>query len=1157
MAAVHRILGNHRNDLLAATVTSTAVKSSTDIRLVATTQTGNATVNLTGPYTGAADTVVDVEITDILTATVPRVSAPSFSGAGNGVMTLGAVTSGSVAQTITVKLTDTGILTVNAALNFDEVVLQAKATGDAGNGIQISIDRSGLVFTESDFSLLRSLEEGKDILEGPEYEWSTVAARSDGTIPDTAKRLTFGDDPTIYRQWKSYADGQWQYHLHPALERAMPKGTRIVFVTEGRTVTITQGATTETYTDIITPYDLLAALQESSNLIEVVGVVVPDKQPGGMAMRELRARTDAHALPTSGEGSDYATGFTDITVDATAATELIQATCWAISNKEYPSAALGKEVWQVKGSVSGILNTHAISGEVVTAADVQFTIPQKMPDGYNPDDINQRGRFRVQSINYASRDEGEEPPPICPKSLVLGVAATDKTLTCVYTKRPSTECDCEAMRPEGRLNPECLGLDFIDGEEAMATDPGYITRLQTLATWHNTFTRSNTEITTAGELRSADYDLQLADIARDELLAALEDVYGGALTTQALWEAAWDTAMSTADTDLTVLEGVGTITPSTVVVKALPNAPGVVYVADDYYANGTNYYKCTTGGTVGNYPQLFGYADFSGLGNELGVTYSVILGHDYDGISASNGLIYKGIAEFLCVAKEDAINGSAAGSDVDVNSIATIATDPGFKYDPETWAKRITAACNVVRAVAGLPPKKGKTGTKWSPCWSDDLSDDYYWEINGSEYQPAFTNKIYHACITCCNGEGQEEVFPTHEFAFALMVKCPELLLEGDTVTLVIGESGWPATYQVGDVLTLPVIAAAPLELAGGVDGNDTLTWAVNSSTAGALPAYPVPLITTPVAYTGAAAQFTITPGVIDFAPGDAFTFAIEGGHYRWRRDSGTWSDTLPIADSQALADGLALTCSSGPPPSLAVGDSWQWQVTQPFSPVNIVNPVINTAFEWTGSSVTLHAALPAAQAIPAVLVALHTLPLTATVTLAGSLNNSTWWTVPMTVQAGPMVAFLTGKTAQYLELRITGATGAKIGWWWAGTPFQPSHNASTLTLSRVYGMARGSGLNPAALYRGAGQGGELSWNTGDSGWLETADMTELLALAQRVKTYHDEPFALTPSIHSPTETALVVMNTDELEFTDVLRFQDRSATRYLSASIPLRAVLE
>jgi hypothetical protein len=185
MAAVHRIMGNHRNDLLAATITSTGVKSSTDIRLVATTQTGNATVGLTGPYTGAANAVVDVEILNTLTDTIPRVSAPSFAGAGNGVLTTGAITSGSLAQTLTIKLTDTGVLTVNAALNFDEVVLQAKAIGDAGNGIQFTIDRTALVFTDTAYSLINDIEAGKEMLEGPEFEWSTVAARSDGTIPDT------------------------------------------------------------------------------------------------------------------------------------------------------------------------------------------------------------------------------------------------------------------------------------------------------------------------------------------------------------------------------------------------------------------------------------------------------------------------------------------------------------------------------------------------------------------------------------------------------------------------------------------------------------------------------------------------------------------------------------------------------------------------------------------------------------------------------------------------------------------------------------------------------------------------------------------------------------------------------------------------------------
>jgi len=1146
MAAVHRIIGNHRNDLLGATITSSAVKSATDIRLVSTTATGNATVGLTGPYTGADDTVVDVEILDTLTATVPRVSSPSFSGVGNGLMTVGTVTSGAPAQTITVSLTDTGTLTTHASLDFDECVLQAKAEGDDGNGIQIAIDRSGLVFTGSDYSLLRDLDAGKETLEGPEYEWATVAAHSDGTVPDTAKRLTFGDDPTIYRQWKSYSDGGWQYHLYPALERAVPKGTRIVFVTGGRTVTVTQDTTVETYTAIITPYDLLSALQKGSNLISVVGVVAPDKQPGGMAMRELRARTDAHALPTTGEGSDYATGFTDIAIGAGAATELIQAKCWAISNKEYPSAALGKEVWQVSGSVSGELATHFRTGDTYSGNDVAFSIPQKLPDGYTTDDVNQRGRFRVEDISYAARDDGAEPPPICPKSLVLGVAAVDKKLVCVYTKRPGTECECGDMRPEGRLNPECLGLDFIEGETDMATDAGYIARLQTLATWHNTFTRSNTQITSDGELRSADYDLQLADIARDELLACLEDIYGGAVTTQALWEASWDSAMSTADSDLSVLETVGTVpAASSVVIREITAIAGIAFVADDYYAHDGAFYKCVTGGTNA----LSAGGASSVLGNELGVTYPWYLG--YDGTTMTP----VGFAEFRCITKEEAMG--SVGSAVDANSISVRPNDPGFKYDPETWAKRITAACNVVRAVAGLPPKKGKTGTKWNPCWSDDLSDGYYWKINGDEYKPAFTNKIYHATATCCSKTQQEEVYATHEFAFALMVKCPEKLVEGDTVTLVIGDAGWPATYQVGDVLTLPVIAAAPLELAGGIDGNDLLTWAVNSSTAGALTPYTVPLLTTPAAYTGAAAQFTITPGTIAFATGDAFTLALEGGHFRWRRDSGSWSATTVVADSHDLGDGLTLGFAAGPPPSLVTGDSWQWQVTQPYSPVSITSPVPYEGFEWPGSSVTLMAGFPSARPIPAVMIALHTLPLTATVTLAGSLDNSIWWTVPMTVQAGPVVVFLTGKTAQYLELRIAGSAGARIGWWWVGTPFQPSHNASTLTLSRVYGMARGGGLNPAALYRGQGQAGELAWDAMGGGWLEPDDMAEWLAHLDHAKAHGDEPFCLTPNAAIPTESALVVADGDEVVFSDVLKFQDSRSVRYLSASIPLRAVLE
>jgi hypothetical protein len=223
-----------------------------------------------------------------------------------------------------------------------------------------------------------------------------------------------------------------------------------------------------------------------------------------------------------------------------------------------------------------------------------------------------------------------------------------------------------------------------------------------------------------------------------------------------------------------------------------------------------------------------------------------------------------------------------------------------------------------------------------------------------------------------------------------------------------------------------------------------------------------------------------------------------------------------------------------------------------------VLNPIPGQGFEWgSGGDVTLHADLGAEQSIPAALIALHTLPAGATLTLAGSVDDATWWTETITIQAGPLALYLTGRTARYLELRITDAPGARIGWWWAGTPFQPSHNASTLTLSRVYGMARGGGLNPAALYRGQGRAGELAWEATGGGWLEPADMAEWLIHLDHAKAYGDEPFCLTPNVAIPAESALVIAEGDEVKFTDVLRFQDSQSVRYLSASIPLRAVLE
>ena len=69
--------------------------------------------------------------------------------------------------------------------------------------------------------------------------------------------------------------------------------------------------------------------------------------------------------------------------------------------------------------------------------------------------------------------------------------------------------------------------------------------------------------------------------------------------------------------------------------------------------------------------------------------------------------------------------------------------------------------------------------------------------------------------------------------------------------------------------------------------------------------------------------------------------------------------------------------------------------------------------------------------------------------------------------------------------------------------------------------------------------------------------MAEFLALLDQTKVAGDEPFAICPNVALPSETALVVANGDEVKFEDVLSFQAGASRRFLSASRPLRAVIE
>ena len=69
-------------------------------------------------------------------------------------------------------------------------------------------------------------------------------------------------------------------------------------------VEVYPGSPPETYTGIVTLYDLLDQLKTQSVLVDVEGVVANDRSPTGQAAHELQTRTDAYFEPSSGEGSE-------------------------------------------------------------------------------------------------------------------------------------------------------------------------------------------------------------------------------------------------------------------------------------------------------------------------------------------------------------------------------------------------------------------------------------------------------------------------------------------------------------------------------------------------------------------------------------------------------------------------------------------------------------------------------------------------------------------------------------------------------------------------------------------------------------------------------------------------------------------------------------
>lgn len=1023
-----RYIGNRGNALREATLTpSTVLPVEGQVQEIPVGRLGTGAAVLSGPYTGAEAATYDVEIIDTI-ADDPFVTAVVDSGVGSGTLT--DVAAFGVAQTYTVELGNDGIPQLAAGVDFEGVRIVARTTGAGGNVLSIDIDQSGLTFTAQAFSLLDDLQAGaggpNSGVEGAAFDWDTKVLSADNIIPADAHRVSFGEDRTnIYLAYKRYLDGEWSYHFVPAIKRTVPAGTIVNFVTGGRLVTVNNGDSPapEDFAGIITVFDLLNAIKTQSALLDVSGVVAYDRSPTGQASRELLLRTDAHCELSTGSGSEFATGFVDTFANANAATELVTATCVAVSAADHPLARVGAERWNLKGSVSGALGV-IVTGEPFTdpAGKFGLTIPRKLPEAYEV----QVGRFTLDSIHYVTRANNLK-PPICPVALTLGSEAVDQTITLTWTERPTDECACSNMQIP-RLSAFCLGLFDTEGGSTVGYQADTITKLTALYSWYATTAAARSTFDAA---TYAGFVLGLEEPA----LSAPNSV---------------------------------NYTEATLPYTQPPGAKSLTEIVQDYEA------------AIARIDPL-----------EAGALRTA-------GMSAWDDAVTELEADI-----------DAAG--------ARLQSVPAVRY---------ATLLDVALISAGISPLGGADASiieSGDGCWRD-LGGDY-WTMVGSDkggYAPVFNNAPFYSCRLSADGK---KYFSTKEFGGQINIACPEKLVYGDEIVLVIGGSARGATYTLGDVLTVPIVAGQDLQLAGGQDGNRILDFYVSGSVDGAFPNYVFDQdAPAPYTLTGEL-EFLYAPGGIPNRKGDRWTFATEGGHYRWRKNGGAWNlDSPPAAISitpAAFDSGLLLAFVPGAAPSFEVGDTFSFRALQPWAVSNVQTPT-KSMWRWNEATPTLVADAGAAPVpITGAVIARHTIPSGATITLeGGDVAGVYLWTETLTWREGVIAAeFETPRAARYTRWSLTGATGGGIGWAWAGEMFATVLHGE-ISLVDEYKLESGTeGLDEGGRYFAQTKSGDLTFQNES---LTQADADGLAALVQWAKTHHDEPLAIIPNIERPDEAYMV-----------------------------------
>jgi len=1208
-------LSNLDNILREATLTMTNIVASAAVyRTDESAKAGGGEVSLSGLYTGQSDATFDVEIVDATISGTPRISLPVFRGVGNGAISSVAAISGSAAQEITISLADLGTETTKAYAPFQSVTLRARASGTSGNAINVSINNSGLTRTPTAYSLNSPLVAQNNEYIGDQWNFGHSALNPEGTIRTDAPRISFGDDPQIYRAYKRYQNGNYIYSFSPVPQRDVAQGEKVLAVTGTRTVTITDGITPETYTGIVTLYDLLSQINATSALVEVVGVVANDLHPGGMGINDLSVQTSSYVNGITKDGSRYARRATlGLTVAATAPTEHFVIECTE-------NATANQERWSVSGTVSGDL-PDAITGDAYAHTPLGFTIPEGVLPAFTPSgDIT--AEFRP-----VSRSEDTPIPCLNFYQPRLGVNATDKTLTWVYTHRPTVTCDCDAQPVEGGPNPDCLGVDDLGGDMATLADAHRL-RLERVRNWSNDWIKTTRMLSNPYEIVTETADIRVARAVTDLLVQTLNALYTN--TDARLRNTAWQASHTYAVDDIrepvtangyryraSAVTGTSNSTEPTwpVVIGATVTDSGVVWecigltpiaLFDQEFATvksnlvgfidgpSAPAWETQPGPTLTIFPRIIPTTRNAhsyvlvksppallGAGSGTEPTWPTsggtvadgvltwqddgaywIASHSYPAgsiITPYNGRIFKNAATGTSSATEpnwDAntvTDGGITWVSINNPAVRTNILSPettdlgGVSSSVLEYAGTFAEQMAIILSSAGIEPSFSLASTLGNACWHDHPSEFWWVCQDDTAYMPAFTNVYYHSVKKGVDEHGNPILINTEEFGFAFQ-GCEDQLERGDTMVVTIkAGANSRHVYQQGDRFEFDVIRGAALPFGGGQSGSDTLTFLVRGTAAGAPGTFANYALNTVTlnTYSNNGLSFAIVPGAIDFALGDTFTFSIEGGHFRWRKNGGSWSSSTAIAATASLSDGLSANFIGGNAPSWVALDRWSFTALSVNGPDQLRQPTDPRAAWASSTSLTIAPTVPA-DAL-ALFICDHTIASTATIRLQGS--NDDFSTTPLNAVvpwAERNIYYRLNAVVTYAKYRVTCDQSGISNWVYLGVPRQPTIRTGVYELGKLTKAWNLPGLTTRK---------SLGATVEHSGLTE-ASAASLVALLSHACQYDDRRFGIVPNTNETSEASLVSYQLDSIELKDQLDFQPRdNIHRLITASLTLEAV--